>query len=189
MVGKMKIICLLLMAILFSVEGRGQDYRANVSLAYGVPTFGTFFQDGYESRLGACLTGVNHRTEDFNVGANFETINFVPYVDNPISIYKANFYALTFRLGYNFLGASANRLEPLIETGYYLFRYNDGDFTGQSFGLGIGADYFYYIEQNYGLSFGLKWTNIFDKFGKDQNPNDVQQAQIIVLLLGLAFDF
>lgn len=177
------------MVILFSLEAHGQDYRANVSLAYGVPTFGTFFQDGYESRLGARLTGVNHRTENFNVGASLETINFVPYVDNPISIYKANFYALTIHIGYNILKESKNRLEPLAETGYYLFRYNDGAITSQSFGLSLGADYFFYIEPNYALTLGLKWTNVFDKFGRSQNPNDVHHTQIIVLHLGLAFDF
>ena len=179
---KPAILIMILLSSLISLKS--QTYYFTGALSYSVPTYDKFFGSGFESRIGGRFGFSVARTPKLKIGGNYDFIRYLPYVDNPVKISEAKYHSITLQLAYDILEQDKNRLEPFIETGYYWLKYYPDKATDQSFGLNIGGQYFYDIDENYGLMIGGGLNNVFTKFGRSANPNIASMMQMFFIYFG-----
>ena len=157
----------------------------HVAGTYGIPRYDSFFDLGFESRLGGVVRWRTVSAERLRVGASLAYQRFRPLLDNPTDVTDARMVALHLGAGYALLPTTGRLLEVTLETGYSFLSYNGGDQTGGGLELSPGIQYLLMVEGDYGVEVGIVLRNVFDRFGADLNPSQSGLMQFIELKLGI----
>lgn len=152
---------------------------------YGIPRYDSFFDLGFESRLGGMVRWRAASTDRLRVGASLAYQRFRPLQDNPTDVFDARMIAVHVGGGYRMLPTLQNRLEVTLETGYAFLVYNEGNNTGGGLELTPGLQYLLAVEEAYGVELGIALRNVFDRFGADLNPSQSGLMQFVELRLGI----
>lgn len=171
-----------------AIEARGQLLELNFSGNYGLPQYDSFFDVGFEARPGATVRIRKIGTDRFRLGGSAEYQRFSKLIDNPIDINDARLFSFCFSGGYDLLSDRNDRFEPLFEGGFHYFRYDEGAFSGNGFGLNFGLQYCYMVEEQYGVEIAVLLKNVFTRFGAEANPNTNNMTQLIQIRLGISID-
>lgn len=181
-------IALALIIFCFSQWVKCQLLELHFSANYGLPQYDSFFDVGFEARPGATLRIRKIGADRLRLGGSAEYQRFSRLIDNPIDIDDARLYSFCFSGGYDLIPDRKDRFEPVFEGGFHYFRYDEGAFSGNGFGLNFGLQYCYMVEEQYGVEIAVLLKNVFARFGGEANPNTNRLTQLFQIRLGVSID-